>query len=114
MSGITDIVIAGNRAKAHAEGAHQLGCVSQIVLDTGAVDRDVAGMDDQIAALRCDPRRERRPVVGKMRFAAADMRIGDLNYPHSTPHRKAARSGIPAKTREQPAAIRRSAWSAGQ
>jgi hypothetical protein len=109
VSSIPDIVIAGNRAKGHAEAAHQLGCVTQIVLDIRAVDGDVPGMDDEIGVLCGDPRRKRRPIVGKMSFAAAEMRVRDLDYPHSAAHKKDERSGIPAKTREQPAPIRRSA-----
>src|ERR1700730_9563752 len=37
VSGVADVVIAGHRAKAHAEQAHQLSCVSQIVLYICAV-----------------------------------------------------------------------------
>jgi hypothetical protein len=87
VPGIADIVIAGNCAKPHAEGAHQLGCVSQIVLDIGAVYGDVSGMNDKVGVLRGDPSRQRRPIGREMRFAAAEVRVRDLNYPHSAPHK---------------------------
>jgi hypothetical protein len=109
MSHIADIVIAGNRAKANAEAAHQLGGISQIVFGIGAVDRHVAGMDDEIGPLVGNPCRERRPIVSEMRLAAAEMRVRDLDYAHSAPHRNAASSGIPPKTCVQPADSRRSA-----
>jgi hypothetical protein len=87
VPGIADIVIAGNCAKPHAEGAHQLGCVSQIVLDIGAVYGDVSGMNDEVGVLRGDPSRQWRPIGREMRFAPAEMRVRDLNYPHSAPHK---------------------------
>jgi hypothetical protein len=114
MPGIADIMIAGNRAKANTEATHHLGRIPHVVLDIGAVDRDVAGMDDEIGALPGDPHRERRPIIREMPLAGAQMRVGDLNYSHSAPHRKVPTSGIRANTREQPAAISRSAWSMGQ
>src|SRR6266481_3498063 len=111
---IADIMIAGHRPKGHSQVTHQASGVSQIFLDIGAVDGDIAGMDHEVGALGGDPRRERRPIVSEMRLARAQMRVRDLNYPHASPQRNSARSGIRAKTREHPAAISRSAWSPGQ
>lgn len=99
-------MIAGHGTKPRAQAAHKLGAVPQIRLDLGAVDRDVAGVDDEIGALLGDPAGERRPIVGEMRLAGAQMRVRDLYYPHCASWRKAARSGIRAKTCEHPAAIR--------
>jgi hypothetical protein len=50
-----------------------------------------------------DLARQRAPAHGNF------IRVRDLNYPHRSSPRKAARSGIFAKTREHPAAINRSA-----
>jgi len=87
VPGVADVMIAGNRAKSNAEAVHQLARIFQVFLDIGAVDRDVAGMDDEIGALRRDPLSERRPIIGEMRLAGAQMRVGDLDYQHSAPHR---------------------------
>ena len=75
VSGIAHIVIAGNCAKADSETAHQLGRVSQIVVDIGAVDSDVAGVNDKVRVLRGDPRCERRPIVREMRLRTAQMGV---------------------------------------
>src|SRR6516162_1581047 len=106
---ISDIMVAGHRAKPHAQTVHQLSGIPQILFDIRPVHGDVPRMDDEVGALLDDPTGERRPVVGEMHLAWAQMRVGDLNYPHRPSRRKAARSGILAKTREHPAAINRSA-----
>jgi len=36
-------------------------------------------MDDEVGALLGDPTDERRPVVGEMRLAGAQMRVRDLD-----------------------------------
>jgi hypothetical protein len=75
VPGVADVMIAGNRAKADAETPHQFGRMAQVVLDIGAVDCNVARMDDEVGPLCCDPYRERRPIVGKMPLAGAQMGI---------------------------------------
>jgi hypothetical protein len=109
LAGIADIVIAGDGAKRCSQLPHQSGGMAEVLLDPGAVDRHVAGMDDEVGSLLCNPPRQQRPVVEEMRFARAQMRVRGLNYPHHLSQRKAASSGIPVKTREHPAARSRSA-----
>jgi hypothetical protein len=87
VAGIADIVIAGHRAEPHPQSAHQLSGMLQVRLDLGAVDRDVAGVDDEIGALLGNPAGKRGPIVGEMRLAGAQMRVGDLDYPHGSPRR---------------------------
>ena len=89
VAGIPDIVVAGDRAKPHPQAAQELGCMAQVFFDIGAVDGDVAGMDDEVRALLADPTGERRPVVGEMRLPGAQMRVRDLNYPHHSSRRRA-------------------------
>jgi hypothetical protein len=133
----TDIVVAGNGAPACRQARKKFGGIGEVLLDLGAVDGHVAGVDDEIGPLGRDPLRERRPVVGEMRFLPAQMRIGDLDDPHGSSARKAARlsivatksfamcirahtarkaarSGIAAKTARHPARRSRSAWSGRQ
>src|SRR5215472_5484375 len=97
VSRIPDIMVAGYRAKPHSQAAHQLGGRAQVFFEIGAVDGDVAAVDDEVRTLLADPTGERRPVVGEMRLTGAQMRVRDLNYPHHSSRRKAARSGILAK-----------------
>ena len=52
---ISDIVVAGHRAKPHSQAAHQFGGIPQIRFDIGAVHGDVPGMDDEVGALLGDP-----------------------------------------------------------
>ena len=68
---ISDIVVAGHRAKPHSQPAHQFGAIPQIFLDIGAVHGHVARMDDEVGALFGDPTGERRPIVGEMRLTRA-------------------------------------------
>jgi hypothetical protein len=82
VGGIADIVVAGDSEPAHSQPAQQPGRIRHVVIHLGAVDRDIAGMDHEIGPLFRDPIRDRRPVVGKMRLAPAQMGVGDLNYPH--------------------------------
>src|ERR1700730_5076145 len=86
-TGIADIVIAGHGTKPRAQAAHKLGAVPQICLDISAVPGDVAGIDDAIGALFGYPSGERGAVVGEMRLARAQMRVGDVDYPHGSPRR---------------------------
>src|SRR5271170_5762660 len=114
VGGIADIVVARDRAPAHPQITQQPGGIDHVVVDLGPIDGDIAGMNDEIRALPGNPSRERRPVVGEMRLAPAQMRVGDLNYAHHPSPKWAARSVIRAKTREHPAATSRSAWPSGQ
>ena len=87
VAGIADIMVAGHRAKPHSQAAHQLGAVTHVLLDTGSIHRDVAGMDNQGGALLSDPAGERRPIVGEMRLARTQMSVRDLDYPHDSSRR---------------------------
>jgi len=111
---IADIVVAGHGEYANAETSHQIGRMPQVFLDIRAVYRRVAGVDAKIGALTEDPFRQWRPIVREVGFTRAEMSVGDLNYPHSASQRNAARSGIRAKTREQPTEISRTGWSPEQ
>jgi hypothetical protein len=84
MQGVTHIVIPRDRAKGHPQIPHQLGRVTKILLDVGAIDGDVSGVNDEIGLLVRDPRCERRPIERELRFAGAEMRVRDLNYPHAS------------------------------
>jgi hypothetical protein len=82
MPVVADIMVAGHRAPADAEFVQQTGAIGKIGLDRGAVDGDVAGMDHEIGVSCSDPRRKRRPIVGKMPLAGAEMRVRNLDYSH--------------------------------
>jgi hypothetical protein len=41
---------------------HEFGNVPEILFDFGAIDGDVAGMDDEVGMLLDDPPCERRPI----------------------------------------------------
>src|SRR6516162_2745783 len=56
---IPNIMVARHRAKPHSQAAHQLGGRAQVFFETGAIDGDVAGMDDEVRALLADPTGER-------------------------------------------------------
>src|SRR6516162_6561183 len=114
MARLADIVVARDRAKPHSQFAQQTGGIGQIVFNPGAVNSDVAGMDDEIRTLRIDPSCERRPVIGEMRLSPAQMRVGDLNYAHRRSPKWAASSVIWAKTCRHRAAMSWSAWPAEQ
>ena len=72
-------MIARHRAKAHGQTAHQLRGIPQILFDIRAVHGDVPRMDDEVGVLLGDPMGERRPVVGEMRLARAQMGVRDLD-----------------------------------
>ena len=87
VSGVADIVVAGNGEDTHTEGLHQLGRVLQVFLGVGAVHGDVPGVDDEVGVLCGDPGCERRPILCEMRLTGAQMRVRNLDYSHCTPHR---------------------------
>jgi hypothetical protein len=49
VAGIADIMVAGYSPKSHAQTVHEFGSVPEILFDVGAIDSDVAGMDDEEA-----------------------------------------------------------------
>jgi len=72
-------MIARHREKPHSQVAHQLRGMVQIRLNVGAVHGNVPRMDDEVGVLLGDPMGERRPVVGEMRLARAQMGVRDLD-----------------------------------
>src|SRR5215468_361097 len=71
MAGIADIMVAGYSPKSHAQTVHEFGSVPEILFDVGAIDSDVAGMDDEVGMLLDDPPCERRPIGIEMRHRVA-------------------------------------------
>jgi hypothetical protein len=49
--GIADIMVARYGPKPHARTVHEFGSVPEILFDVGAIDSDVAGMDDEVGML---------------------------------------------------------------
>jgi len=72
-----------------------------VTIDTAMIGALTGGVPTN---LRADFRSLQRPF-----YSGDYVRRRDGDYPHSDPHKKADRSGIPAKAREHPAAISRSA-----
>jgi hypothetical protein len=66
-----DVVIAGNGPKSRSELPHKFGRMLQVVLNLDPVNRNIAGVNDEIGMLLDDPRRERRPIRREMSLAAA-------------------------------------------
>ena len=90
MMGFTDIMVAGDAQNRHAERGQKAAAIAEVLVDIGAIDRDVAGMDDKIVFLRRQPGRERLPVAGKMRLVGTEMSVRDLydpthDHPPNTP-----------------------------
>jgi hypothetical protein len=52
---------------------------SEFVLEIGAVDRHVAGADDEVALLRGQELDEQFPIVMEERTTAAQMGVGNLD-----------------------------------
>ena len=50
MPGLADVVVSRHRKHRRGERREQRGAVAQIVFVVGAVDGDVAAVDDEIAA----------------------------------------------------------------
>ena len=82
VAGIADIMIARHSPKPHAQTVHEFGGIPEILLDVGAIDSDVAGMDDEVGILLDDPPCERRPIGIEMRLTRTEMRVGNLNNSH--------------------------------
>ena len=72
----TDLKRAGHEVKVVATRA------ATYFFDPGAIERHIAGMDDEIGMLVGDPRRERRPIVDQMWLVPAQMRVGNLDNSH--------------------------------
>jgi hypothetical protein len=62
VAGMADIMVARYGPKPHAQTVHEFGSVPEILFGFGAIDSDVAGMDDEVGMLLDDPPCERRPI----------------------------------------------------
>ena len=82
VAGIADIMIARHSPKPHAQTVHEFGGIPEILFDVGAIDSDVAGMDDEVGILLDDPPCEWRPIGIEMRLTRTEMRVGNLNNSH--------------------------------
>jgi hypothetical protein len=76
VAGIADIMIAGHGAKPHAQIVHQLRGVLEVLLDIGAVNSDVAGMDNEVGMLLDDPAGKRSPISSEMRLVWTQVSVG--------------------------------------
>src|SRR5829696_7427323 len=79
MPGFADVVVSRHRKHRRGEGREQRGAVAEIVFVVGAIDGDVAAVNDEMRPLCRDPRAKRRPIRLEMTLARAEMGVRDLD-----------------------------------
>ena len=79
MMGFADVVIARNDEHRRGQLLQERRAMAAILLDIRAVDRDIAGMDDEVGSLDVDPRLQGRPVGREMGFRRTEMRVRYLD-----------------------------------
>src|SRR5690606_11792264 len=79
---MTDIVIARKGENACGKFVEAGAAEQKVGLHIGAIDRQVAGVDDEIGLLLVDPGNERLPVAVEVRLDGAEVGVCNLNDPH--------------------------------
>jgi len=79
---VADVVIAGNDQHRHVEFAEQRHGEDDVVRLVGAVDGEVAGVQDEVGVYLLDPAANGLPVAVEVRLGRAEMRIADLDDFH--------------------------------
>jgi len=79
---MTDIVIARKGENAGRKFVQAGAAEQKVGLHVGTIDREVAGVNDEVRLLLVDPGNERFPVAIEVRLDGAEVGVCNLNDPH--------------------------------
>lgn len=79
---MTDVVIARKGEDTRGKFVEAGAAEQKVGLHVSTIDRQVAGVDDEIGLLLVDPGNERFPVAVEVRLDGAEVSVCNLNDPH--------------------------------